>query len=84
MPGITRLQTKVQATAMEPILTGDSLTYREYTFEGHEWRCGCGLVWDRKHLAAKCAENGHVSRYVQKYYGRGYMENGIFKGEVKS
>lgn len=80
---VTRME-KITTQCMQAhSVSADSVNYVEKTYEGHAWMCnGCGLVWEKRHQAEGCRARGHKAVYVDKYYGRGAVVNGVFTGKV--
>jgi hypothetical protein len=53
---------------MEPLLSGDSITYREKSVTNAAYRCdGCGNVWAIRWHAERCEERKHVRSFCQRY-----------------
>ena len=70
----------VDTSTMDARLDGG---YSERAITKRAWRClGCGRLWSRRYQAEDCESRGHVDSYVDTYYGRGYMLNGVFQGRV--
>ena len=79
---VSRLEAR-KTTIMEPVLSGDSVVYRQADVDGYLWRCeDCGLVWDKKWYADSCSKRSHVPSFEQGPYGVTHMENGVPQGRL--
>ena len=56
---------QIEATATIPMEYGG---YTEARYKCFAWMCaGCGLVWDRRHLAQECEKRGHIDAFEKMY-----------------
>jgi len=59
-------------------ISGDSLLYRETSYDSYAWMCpGCRLVWSKKHQADNCGQRDHATSYVQTYGGQRWDGRGM-------
>lgn len=60
---------RITTATMEPLLNGG---YQRREYQAFAWMCsGCGLVWDKKHLAEECEGRNHKPSFNQMYGCRG-------------
>jgi hypothetical protein len=59
---------RIEADIQEPILEGDSLTYRDARVHKYAWMCiDCRAVWSMKWHAESCASRNHAMSFEQSY-----------------
>jgi hypothetical protein len=77
-PGPVRMERITPETMEAYAISGDSLLYRETSYEAYAWMCpGCRLVWAKQHQAARCGERGHVTSFTETYGGTRWDGRGM-------
>ena len=70
---------RIEPETMEAYaISGDSLLYRETSYEAYAWMCpSCRLVWAKQHQAANCGRRGHVGSFEETYGGTRWDGRGM-------
>jgi hypothetical protein len=76
--GSIRMERITPETMEAYAISGDSLIYRETSYDSYAWMCpGCRLVWPKRHQADNCGERDHATSYVQTYGGQRWDGRGM-------